>query len=112
MRGSQHIRLEECITANNSVEDYSSGDLVVTRGTDFNLWGRIADRRSLSSVFDGQKRLNNHTIGIICRTRDVEDVNIGTELTLDSNNITYQVEDVFDHDFKFHSMVIASAVSN
>lgn len=111
MRGIKKLRLEEYITAQNATEDYSTGDLVRTAGTAFNFWGKIEDKKSNTTVLDG-KRLDNHQLAIICRTRDVDAVTNGTELTLDSNTFTYQVEDKFDYDFKFHSMIIASAISN
>ena len=111
MRGRSHVRLDEYVTATNTVEDYSTGDLVISRADTFNFWAKITDNKSVSSVLE-DKRRDNKKVTLICRTRDVENVDIGTELSLDSNTFLYQVEDKYSSDFKFHSTIEAYAIIN
>ena len=111
MARSKRIRLKEYIQANNTIESYSSGDLVVTTGPSIFFWGNIKDMRSPTAVVLGN-RDDNRKIEILCRTRDVVSISNGTELTLDSRAGTYQVDDIFDSDYKFHSIITAYQITN
>ena len=114
MRGAKgkRIRLKEFITANNTTVSYDTGDEVSTLGPDIEFWGNVKDVRSETTVFDGAKRLDHAKIEILCRTRDVAAVTNGTRLTLDNRTSAYQVSDIYDYDFKFHSIIVANAIIN
>ena len=101
----------EWIQANNYTEDYSTGDLVETRGADFFFWAEVMDKKSLNGYVN-DKRIDNHTLGLMVDSRDVRDVSLGTEIRLDSNDNVYSVEDVYDAEFKFGAVIVCSSISN
>ena len=112
MRGGRAPRLNEFITAQSVTVDHSSGIRPTkSRDTAVSFWGSITDKPSLVSPVDGQ-RFTNKRIEIICRTRDVASLGTNTEITLDSDDFTYQIEDMYESRWKFYSTIIAFSITN
>ena len=94
------------VTANNVIETYADQEPVLTNGPDINFWADVKDDKSGSIYVDGV-RVNRRMIELICDSRDVSALSNGTKLRIDNDNRTYQVDDVYDHEFRFTSMVVA-----
>ncbi len=103
-------KLDEYITLKTHTESYTTGELVITNGTDAFFWGSISEERSnvqSGGVHTDGRLRDNKIIKIIARTRDVEDVIISSELEFDSIDGKFNVVDKYDMDFKHYVVILA-----
>ena len=100
------------VTANNVTQDDTGITPQRTLGPDINFWADVTEMPSPVSPVNG-KRLNIQKIKLLCDSRDVAQVGINSQISIDTNSsLNYQVEDKYDEDFRFTTCLIAFAIPN
>lgn len=77
-----------------------------TETTTINFYGKVYDIRSDVDL-GGGKRRDTKMKRIECDSRDVADLTVDFTLTIDGQNETFQVVDIYDKEFRFTSEIIA-----
>ena len=95
----------------DSRDAYETGEYVPSTASTVSFWGEVKDLRTLTDYVDN-KALEKRGVSIECDTRDVTTVTNGSELRLDTSAIIYTVDDVYESDFRYTSMVIAYEIMN
>ena len=100
--------LTNFVTATRPVttEDAYGELLVDSVETVATFWAYIKETRSLAEVEIGKKRITRR-LEITARERDIEDIDLDDILTFGNSDDEYQVNDIFEADWRFGRTILA-----